>query len=163
MDCEVIKKMIPRYQTGELGNEQIQDFLNHLRDCPACSRELKAYEEVWHLLGKWEDQDPDPAYLSRFWTNVSLQTPWHERIWERFRPVIFSPRFVPVLTSVVVAIVLLQMTLAQLKIRETEKIMTSLNTEEIEFIEDMDISQNLDVLSDLDFLQDYDIITGGIS
>ena len=81
MDCETIKTMIPRYQTGELENQQIQDLLNHLQDCPSCHRELKAYEEVWHLLGKWEDQDPDPAYLSRFWTNVSLQAPWHQRIW----------------------------------------------------------------------------------
>jgi hypothetical protein len=163
MNCEVIKKMIPLYQTGELENGQIQEFLGHVRECPGCSQELKAYEAAWHMLGKWEDRDPDPGYISRFWTNLSFKTPWYERIWKTALPVLVPQRLVPILATFVMAVILVQMTFSYMRIRETERLMTTLSGEEIEFIENIEIAKDLDVLVEMDLLQDFDIIAGGVS
>ena len=41
MDCITFNKDIIAYLDGELGDEELNDFLHHLKTCEACAEELE--------------------------------------------------------------------------------------------------------------------------
>ena len=79
MICRDIQKMLGSYLEGELSTKEDKGIREHLAICPLCSREAELYQKSWELLGNWKPVQPVPGYMSRFWTKVAQETPWHKK------------------------------------------------------------------------------------
>ncbi len=162
MRCDQAKEMIPVYLDGELGQEEIRLVKGHIASCAACQKELHALEHSWKMLGEWKNIDPVPGYVSRFWTKVSLQRPWHEEVkqrigegleWLRHR------RLVPVYATVCVVLIAGLFSLRNYsQIREAREMVASLNQEELEMAEDVELAENFNIIQDMDFFEDLEVI-----
>jgi anti-sigma factor RsiW len=69
MRCANIQKKIKAYGDGELPAGEATAVQNHIKDCPACSREAAALAKTWELLLELPPmrQAPDciPATMAR--------------------------------------------------------------------------------------------------
>lgn len=79
MNCRRIKKMFSAYLDGDLSTKERQTVENHLSSCAQCQREWRLYKKSWERLGQWENIEPHPYFISRFWTKIATKTPRHRR------------------------------------------------------------------------------------
>ena len=162
MDCGNIKKIIPDFLEGALGREGTEDVRAHLSKCPECQRAVAAYEKTWDMLGLCEEVEPDPGYVSRFWSRVSQKTPWYKRIIEAIRPKfsqMLDKRLIPITATVcIVGIVGLFTLKTTVHTQRTETLLTNLSVEEIEFIENIELVENLELIQDIEFYEDLEVI-----
>lgn len=49
---------LTRYLAGELSSEEMAAWQAHVRVCEECSRELIQYQQMWNLLGAWDEKPP---------------------------------------------------------------------------------------------------------
>jgi hypothetical protein len=159
MRCDQAKKIIPVYLDGELGQEEARFVKEHIVSCAACQKELRALERSWKMLGEWKDIDPVPGYVSRFWTEVSFQRPWHEKIIRGFGVILGKKRLVPVYAAVCVFLITGIFSLRNYwQMREAQELVASLDQEELEMAADVELAENFDVIQEMDFLEDLEVI-----
>ena len=162
MDCKQTKDRIPEWMDSVLSAEEAAAVGQHLARCAECRTEFKTYAKAWNTLKAWPDAEPDPGYLSRFWTRVSLQKPWHERLLENLQPVMQEKWFVPTGTAFAtafLAIVISSVTLYNTSsVVQTETLISSLSADDIEFVENIELAENLDAIQDIDLLEDLEVI-----
>ena len=61
LTCKQAEKMVMPYIDGRLDEEELEDFLSHVNECPACREELEIYFTVYvglkafpfHIDNKW--------------------------------------------------------------------------------------------------------------
>ncbi len=159
MDCKDIQNQMPVFLSGGL-NEQDNTLIHeHLIHCEACQRELESYKLSWNSLKDWEDEDPDPAYISRFWTRLEERIPWYQRVLEPFGVIFGDKRLIPVLASFVFVVIVGSATLRySWQVHQEESLVTALSAEEIDFIQNIELVEQLDVLEDLDMFEDMDVL-----
>lgn len=159
MECQEIKHLIPAYLNRELAEKELELIRSHLAGCEHCRRDCRAFEKSWAALEQWEDLEPEPGYVSRFWTRLAEKRPWYERFGLLLKEALLTKRLLPVYAaSLVVVIVGFFVLRTSLTIHHDAVNFATLPAEDIEFIESMDMAVNLDVLNDLDFLEDMDVI-----
>jgi len=160
MDCQTTKERIAEFLSGALTAVEVEDFLGHVGKCPECKGELQVFEASWKALGTWRDLEPDPGYVPRFWAKLAVQTPWYQSLWAGVKPFFLSYRITPVLVTLATVLILTQVTVSNVRVRETEQLLTSLSKEEIEFMESLDIVEQMDTLDDMELLKDLESMTG---
>lgn len=159
MNCAEIKKMIPVYLDGEMEPQQKQMVKEHLSSCPVCMKELLAFEKSWEMLGAWKDIGPAHGYVSRFWTEVSLQRPWHEKIIRGFGVILGKKQLAPVYAAVCVLLITGILSLRNYwQVREAQELVASLGQEELEMVEDIELAEDFDIIQEMDFLEDLEVI-----
>ena len=47
LTCKQAEKMVMPYIDGRLDEEELEDFLSHVNECPACREELEIYFTVY--------------------------------------------------------------------------------------------------------------------
>ena len=158
MECPEIKKNLPFFLDDVLRDEQRTDIQVHLSSCDACQKELQAYRRSWDLLKEFSAIEPDPDYVSRFWTNLVSCTPWHYKLRHVFRYV-FSPRVASVwVTACLLLIATIFVTRNYWQIEETETLLTSLPIEEVELIDNLELVENYEVIQNMDVLEDWEVL-----
>ncbi len=156
MDCEDIKKLVPLLADGDSLPE---DLRAHFSECEGCRKEMAAYEKTWEMLGSWKDIEPDPGYVSRFWTRLSMKKSWYESPGLTLKSFLWERRLAPVFAVVSIVLVVGVMTWRiSMRTLGNETLLTALSTEEIEFAEFIELAENLDVIQDMEFLEDLDVI-----
>jgi hypothetical protein len=159
MDCLKIKNLIPGYLNRELPTKEAERIRTHLVDCARCRQECLAYEKSWDILQQWEDLEPKPGYVSRFWTQLALRQPWYVRVGSYVKEILLIRRFVPVYATAMVVFIVGIFTLrTSFIIYRDSRNFATFPSEDIEFIESLDLTVNLDVLNDLDFLENMRVI-----
>ena len=162
MNCTEIKKLIPVYLDGELGQEETLLVKEHIASCAACQKELHALERSWKMLGEWKNIDPAPGYVSRFWTKVSIQRPWHEEAAQKVGEALDRlrrRRLAPVYVAVCVLLITGGFFLRNYwQMREARELAVSLNQEELDMAKDVELAENFDIIQEMDFLEDLEVI-----
>ena len=159
MNCAQVKKLIPVYLDGELEGDEIRLVKEHLAACPACQQEMRAFEKSWEMLDTWEDIEPTPGYVSRFWSTVSQQRPWQEKLSRFVRERLLNRRLTPALaTACVVVLVGLFALRIYWQVQESQNLLVDLSEEELEMVENMELVENFDILENMEFLEDLEII-----
>lgn len=162
MRCDQARKIIPVYMDGELGREEAMLVKEHIASCAACQKERHALERSWKMLEEWKDIEPAPGYVSRFWTKVALQRPWHEEVGQRIGETLDGlrrRRLVPVYAAVCVLLITGILSLRNYwQMRETQELVASLDQEELEMAQNVELAENFDVIQDMDFLEDLEVI-----
>ncbi len=161
MDCRAIKKMIPIYLDGELQPQENQSVKDHLAGCPACQRELEAFNESWDMLGELGDIEPQPGFVGRFWTRLSCEQSWQERFWQGLSESFSKRRLVPALATACVVVIVGSFALRNyFQVRQTNQMLAELNEEDFAMVENIELAENFDLIQEMDFLEDLDIIAG---
>lgn len=157
MDCKDTKQRISLWIDQTLDSEERAQVGQHLARCEECRAEFKAYTKVWNDLKIWPDIEPDPGYVSRFWTRISLQKPWYERVAEFLRPLWPGQKLSPVMATLLIVIMIMGITIYRTTaVVRTENVLSKLSADDMDFIENIDLAENLDVLQNLDILDELD-------
>ncbi len=159
MDCQHVREKIALWMDGALANEEAAAVGQHFTGCKSCRDELKAYTKAWNALKSWPDLEPNPGYVSRFWTRLSRQEPWYVRIWKFWKPILtdrfFAPGLATALLVIITASIIFYNTFSA---TQTETLISSLTADDIEFVENIEIAENYDVIQNIDLLEDLDVI-----
>ncbi len=159
MNCNEIRNIIPEYLEQALEQKQIEQVKQHLQTCLLCQKEVRAYEKIWATLDQWKDVEPQPGYVSRFWTRLALKQPWYIK-WGRTLNTIFLKKslapFYAVLSIVLIVGYITFKTTTQ--VYQTETVLTALNSEEMELVDNLELTENLELIEELEFLEDLEII-----
>ena len=159
MDCQKVQKLIPLHLDARLEDRESRTVKEHLKDCPHCQNELDLFEKSWNLLSEWEDVDPDPGYKSRFWTKLSSEKAWYERLISNFNEFFTMKKRPLAWVTVSVAIIVCALTFSNyLMIRKTDNVLTSMNPQDLELLEELELAQNLDIIENIDWLEDWEVI-----
>lgn len=159
MNCQHIIERIPEWIDQTLSTEDTAMVSQHLADCQACREEFRAYAKTWNVLKTWPDVEPDTGYVARFWTRLSLQKRWHERVWEAISSLWAKQRLVPTMALAFLFVLLMSVTFYQTHfVAKTENVMSSLTVDDIEFVDNIELVDNFDVIENMDFLDDLNVI-----
>lgn len=159
MRCDQAKKIIPVYMDAGLGQEETRLVKEHIASCAACRRELEAFEQSWDMLGEWRNIAPRPGYVSRFWTRVSEELSWQERIGKAIKEGLRNrrpaPAFVTACLIIIVGIFALR---HYFQIQDTDQMLAGLREDELEMVENIELAENFEIIADIDFFEDMDVI-----
>ncbi|MDP2652492.1 MAG: zf-HC2 domain-containing protein [Candidatus Omnitrophota bacterium] len=159
MNCKNVKKMIPSYLDEDLKPAEREEVKNHLPSCESCRQEVLAYEKSWNVLKQWSAVEPDPGYISRFWTQLGQEKSWLGQAADAVKSLALQVRFVPVYAAIAVLAVTAVMTL-RLSVRtyQTEVVLTRLSGEDMEMVENIDLAENFEIVAEMDLWEDMDVI-----
>jgi len=159
MECKDIKNLIPDFLSGNLGSQVIQEVLDHIAQCPDCNKELSAYKKSWELLGSWQDVEPERGYVSRFWTRLAMRKPWHEKVLERIAGLLTARNLYPAFASACIIFIVVFFAVKVIWQAQISALPLSyLSSEEIEFVENMELAQDLEIIEDIEFFENLDVI-----
>ena len=159
MKCREMKNLIPLFLDGVLREGKNLHVREHLRGCAACRKELAAFEQSWAMRKEGESIQPRPGYISRFWTRVSEETSWQERVRQGLREGLWSRRLAPAfVTACLVIIVGIFALRNYYQIQNTTQTLANLGEDEIEMVENMELAENFDLIEDMDFWEDMEVI-----
>ena len=159
MKCGDIQNLIPMYLDEALEAEEIEKVSSHVKGCSLCQKELANYKASWDMLGEWTDIQPSANYVSRFWTKVSLQKKWYEKLWEIIQENIQYKRLVPVLVTACVMMVVSSVFMYNYSQKGIDnRRLAKVDVMDIEMVENIELAENLDVIENLEFFEDFEII-----
>ena len=159
MDCHAIEKLIPLYIDEELDSQEYQSVKAHLAGCPICQKELQAFEKSWAMLDDLEGIEPEPGFVGRFWTRLSLEQSWHEQFWNRIRELLFNKRLMPALATICTIIIIGTFTLHNyLQIRGTDQVLANLSNDDFDMVQNIELAENFDLIQEIEFFEDFNII-----
>ena len=160
MNCQEIKKLIPLFLEDGLDASEVQLVRGHLSTCLDCQKEKELYERSWDVLEKWEDIELTPGFVSRFWTELSVRTPWHEKVMVACKESLSSKRFAPALVtlSIVIIVGILSFRNYSFNVQETNNLLATLSPEEVEMVEHMELAQNFEIIEYIELLEDMDVL-----
>ncbi|MCC6712432.1 MAG: hypothetical protein IT344_03635 [Candidatus Dadabacteria bacterium] len=73
MECKDLREMVVSHSSGDLAGEGRVLVESHLSGCAECSELFSNSNEVWRLLGEWEEIEPGNDYVSEFWSRVEKE------------------------------------------------------------------------------------------
>ena len=159
MNCQDIKPLLALYGDGALEGSDHLRVEGHLRDCPACRKEVLALQQSWELLGEFEAIEPDPFFVSRFMARVAERVPWHDRLIRSMRRALTPGR---TLSAVAAAGLIVAVGVAVLVAypRQMERSLAEapLNGMDLEMVETIELAEQFELIKDLDFISDMDVI-----
>lgn len=62
MDCKTAQEKIMPYIRRELCDREAEEFIEHIRECKACSEELEVYYTIYYALEKLEDDEDQGSF-----------------------------------------------------------------------------------------------------
>ncbi|HEK84743.1 MAG: anti-sigma factor family protein [Candidatus Saccharicenans sp.] len=78
--CRKFKKDLVAYLSGNLKSSQSQQLEQHLKECPACRKELSEFRKVFNLSSEFKSELQE-VMESIDWEQLSLDIT--EKVWER--------------------------------------------------------------------------------
>ncbi len=158
MDCQNIRKLIPTYLDQELDNEQTAMVKDHTSKCVACQKELNQYQKSWDMLDHLQEIEPDPHYMSRFWTKVSEEKPWYETILDNIRTGLFANKLIPALAVSCFLFVMSFTVFQRYQSANMDQQILELSKEDYDVVSTLELVENLDIIEDIDLIEELDII-----
>lgn len=160
MNSENIRELIPLYIENELEPDEIKLVKEHLEKDPALKAYAEELQKMWQLLDKVETIKPSPAYVSEFWTKLSKEKTWGEKMSEAISVKLIPKKWVPVLSALCVVLLITayfqnypvhQSTLPSAEI-------AGLIEDDLEFFENYELAENLEVIEDIELLEDMELL-----
>jgi hypothetical protein len=100
--CKCFEKLMTESLLGDLDEKSRTALENHISGCSDCQRAFQEMRDALDIMDQREMQNPDPEFMSGFWTRLSprLQTSGRRSFWEISLKNLFSPRFALPLTAI---------------------------------------------------------------
>ena len=147
MDCGKIRGMFMDRIGGSLAKADASIVDEHLKGCEGCREAFARYKRSWDLLEEFEGIEPSPGYVSRFWTELSTRQTWRDRVCSTIAGALRTRRAVYRFALVAATVILLHVSFTSYaNVQKTRALLLSVNEEEMELLEDLDLIYNLDML-----------------
>ncbi|MCR4336849.1 MAG: hypothetical protein NUV91_03490 [Candidatus Omnitrophica bacterium] len=159
MNLEEFKSLIPDFLEGNLSSQDEERMQHFMIQSVEAQKEMDAYKKTWDMLGEWKEIEPDPGYISRFWTRLAQERPWYQKFLEALWDAISNKVVMPVAVAACLVVWVASITLkTTLEVQTTETALTELSGEEFEMMENLELVENYDVIEQMDMLEDTEII-----
>ncbi|MDO8580753.1 MAG: zf-HC2 domain-containing protein [Candidatus Omnitrophota bacterium] len=159
MNCDQFKHLIPELAERDIQAIENKEVKEHFASCASCRQEFLSVQQAWNMLGDLPSVEPQPNYISRFWTRVAVEQPWYEEAWEGLKTTFARKRWVPVLVGIYALIFIGIFSLQYFKGNQgVVPEVVEINDNDLEMVENIDLAESLDIVQDLDFLEDLDVI-----
>ena len=159
MKCDEIQKLLPIFLDEALEADEMQSVESHVKDCKACQKELAAYKASWEMLGDVEEIQPSANYISRFWTEVSQQKKWYEKLGEFFKETFLKKRLAPSLAAICMVVIISGVLIHNYSnTSQDPMILVSKEGIDIEMVENIELAENFEIIQDLEFFEDWEVI-----
>lgn len=159
MTCRDIQKLIPLYLDNQLKDNELQMVKGHIANCPHCQKEVGLYEKSWDMLKGWQDVEPSPGYVSRFWSRLAAEKSFSEKVIEGIRTVFEKRQFAGALAAASVVVIVGLVSLRNsLPIGNAESMLSKMKPEELELVSNLELAQNLEVIENIDILEDLEVL-----
>ena len=159
MDCVNFKKLIPAYSDSELPAETTESVKKHLKGCSACSKELALIKDTWEMLADFEEIEPQPGYVGRFWTKLSLKKTWGEQFWAGLEIEFHKRKWMPAMAAICIVAMVGALSVNHfLQLQKTDQILAEMSEEDIGMVENMELAENFNLILELDLLEDLNVI-----
>ena len=89
MNCQTAESMVNRYIEHDLSVDELEDFLEHVENCPSCSDELETYFIINHAA-RYLDNDETASYNLKGLLEEDLKEKERSVRRKRHRNVFFS-------------------------------------------------------------------------
>ncbi len=70
MNCKQLEKHIPDFLSGDIDNQTLQEFNDHVSTCSTCEQDVESLEHIWLKLRDIPDSLPSPQLRHRFFAMV---------------------------------------------------------------------------------------------
>ncbi|KPJ54073.1 hypothetical protein AMJ39_02100 [candidate division TA06 bacterium DG_24] len=70
MPCDDYKLLIMSLLDGEIGPDERVRLEDHIRECPACARELEEFRKLKGVTDQMKFVEPEDEVWERYWANV---------------------------------------------------------------------------------------------
>jgi len=165
MNCNKVKQLIPAYLEDSLPDKQRDAISMHIKGCIECHKQFEADKKIWDALSLWEGIKPEPGYISRFWTRLSLSETWYERILRKIKYILGIPYRVNLVSVTVVTLIIIVIGTGSLYLYSyrngsNNAMISQLNKEgiDIDMLDNIDLVENYDLIAHLDLFEDMDIL-----
>ncbi|HVN05560.1 MAG TPA: zf-HC2 domain-containing protein [Bryobacteraceae bacterium] len=83
-------EMLVAYAAGQLDQEAVAAFEEHLSGCPECSATAADQMAVWQALDVWETPSVSPDFNRRLYHRIEteMRLSWWERLTRPFHPLV---------------------------------------------------------------------------
>lgn len=71
MNCQTAESMVNRYIEHDLSVDELEDFLEHVENCPSCYDELETYFIVHAAMQQLDEESRDSSLIfGSFWKKI---------------------------------------------------------------------------------------------
>lgn len=159
MECKKVRIFLSDYLEDDLEPAEKESVGAHLGVCEGCRQHAELLKKSWEFLGHLETIQPSEGYISRFWTRISQEVPWHEKWLVSLRGLLNFRKLSPAYTSALVLLIIgLFSVWTFYQAKDSEFALANLSDSDIEMIEYIELAENIDIIDELDILVDFDII-----
>lgn len=85
MNCQTAESMVNRYIEHDLSVDELEDFLEHVENCPSCYDELETYFIVHAAMQQLDEQSRDSTLDLRELLEEDIRKSKHYILKMRFR------------------------------------------------------------------------------
>ena len=159
MKCDRAKILIADYLEENLQGSENIEVRDHLKECLVCAGYAKSLTEAWEFLGDTQMVEPEQGYISRFWTELSLRSPWYEELFKSIVNTLKVRQYARVYATVLILVVAGLFSLRNYyQMNDTNQFLANVSIEDMEMVENIELAENMDIINDIEFLEDFDVI-----
>ncbi len=159
MNTAHIKSLIPLFLDNQLTAEENAQVKSHLKVCPSCLQEFKIYEKLHKILGEWDPIEPRPDHMAQFWTKLAGESSSSKKSLGFLEQILSSLRertvLVPLLIILFAGFFIFHRVADN---RNTQQQIASLNSDQIEFVRNIDLASDYDVIENMDLVEDLEVL-----
>lgn len=85
MNCQTAESMVTRYIEHDLSVEELEDFLDHVENCPSCYDELETYFIVHAAIRQLDEESRDCTLDLRELLEEDIRKSKHYILKKKFR------------------------------------------------------------------------------
>lgn len=105
MKCNKVRKKLSAFIDEELNIKEKEEILNHLNQCPKCTKEMEILKKTWNSLEVWEGIKSSEDFELKFWERIKVEEEKRFSLSEILRRILPIP--VPVAAMIIFFIGLL--------------------------------------------------------
>lgn len=160
MSDKDIKKLIPLYLEGELEDAQNKAVRRAMASDPELKRYADELQASWDLLGDVQDIEPSANYVSNFWTRLSMETSWVQKVFEAVGIRGYNGRVAAVFGCACVILLVGVLTVKPFLTSPPTSVETlvALVDDDLEMLEHIELVEYLDLFEEIEFLEEMDLI-----
>lgn len=85
MNCQTAESMVTRYIEHDLSVDELEEFLDHVENCPSCYDELETYFIVHAAMQQLDDEGKDSTLDLRELLEEDIRKAKHHILKTKFR------------------------------------------------------------------------------
>ncbi len=157
MKCSLVKRALPLFFDGQLGEKKALEVKAHVEHCLSCKKELELLRGAWDFLNKWEPVLPSPDFKANFYKRLA-QEETSRRSQGVFAFPKLKPRLIPLFATLSVALIIGAYFTNSFMSLNAKHLAQLTGDQDIRMLRDLELAEDFDVIQDINTLEDFELI-----